>query len=56
MDLHFTLLDVGYPLLLLLASSKPKPPTVQQTVKDVLQDLVDDGNVQFDKIGTSNCE
>ncbi len=25
-------------------------------MKDVLQDLVDDGNVQFDKIGTSNCE
>ena len=28
---------------------------VQQSVKDVLQTLVDDGLVQADKIGASNC-
>lgn len=30
--------------------------TVSQSVKDVLQSLVDDGLVQADKIGSSNCE
>lgn len=29
--------------------------TVSQTVKEVLQSLVDDGLVQADKIGSSNC-
>lgn len=30
-------------------------PVVQQSVKDVLDDLKGDGLVDFDKIGTSNC-
>lgn len=30
-------------------------PKVSQSVKDVLQSLVDDGIVQADKIGSSNC-
>lgn len=30
-------------------------PTVSQSVKEVLQSLVDDGLVQADKIGASNC-
>lgn len=30
--------------------------TVSQTVKEVLQSLVDDGLVQADKIGSSNCK
>ena len=30
--------------------------SVSQSVKDVLQSLVDDGLVQADKIGASNCE
>ena len=29
---------------------------VSQSVKEVLQSLVDDGLVQMDKIGSSNCE
>lgn len=29
--------------------------SVQQSVKDVLDDLKGDGLVDFDKIGTSNC-
>lgn len=29
---------------------------VSQSVKEVLQSLVDDGLVQGDKIGSSNCE
>jgi predicted transcriptional regulator len=29
--------------------------TVSQTVKEVLQSLVDDGLVQAEKIGSSNC-
>ena len=29
--------------------------SVSQSVKDVLQSLVDDGLVQADKIGSSNC-
>ena len=32
------------------------PPEVSQSVKEVLQSLVDDGLVQGDKIGSSNCE
>jgi hypothetical protein len=28
---------------------------VSQSVKEVLQSLVDDGLVQYDKIGASNC-
>ncbi len=36
---------------------KPNPRTsVSQSVKEVLQSLVDDGLVQMDKIGSSNCE
>ncbi len=30
--------------------------SVSQSVKEVLQSLVDDGLVQMDKIGSSNCE
>ena len=30
--------------------------SVSQTVKEVLQTLVDDGLVQTDKVGSSNCE
>ena len=30
--------------------------TVQQSVKEVLDDLKGDGLLDFDKIGTSNCE
>ena len=30
--------------------------TVQQSVKEVLDDLKGDGLLNFDKIGTSNCE
>ncbi|OBZ68021.1 Meiotic nuclear division protein 1 [Grifola frondosa] len=33
-----------------------KRPSVSQSVKEVLQSLVDDGLVQSDKIGSSNCE
>ncbi|CED85215.1 Protein involved in meiotic recombination/predicted coiled-coil protein [Phaffia rhodozyma] len=29
---------------------------VSQSVKDVLQELMDDGHVDYDKIGTSNCK
>jgi hypothetical protein len=32
-----------------------KGSQVSQTVKEVLQSLVDDGLVQGDKIGASNC-
>lgn len=31
-------------------------PIVSQSVKEVLQSLVDDGMVQADKIGSSNCK
>jgi hypothetical protein len=34
----------------------PYLPVVSQTVKDVLQTLVDDNLVELDKIGISNCE
>lgn len=34
--------------------TRPLTPAVTQTVKDVLQTLVDDGIVDFDKIGSQN--
>jgi hypothetical protein len=49
-----TLLD----LTILIRHLKPERgniPVVQQSVKDVLDDLKGDGLVDFDKIGTSNC-
>lgn len=40
---------------LLLETIQQTIPPVTQTVKEVLQSLVDDGLVQADKIGSSNC-
>jgi hypothetical protein len=50
----WTLLD----LTILIRHLKPERgniSVVQQSVKDVLDDLKGDGLVDFDKIGTSNC-
>jgi hypothetical protein len=45
-------------LTILIRHTKPERGhirVVQQSVKDVLDDLKGDGLVDFDKIGTSNC-
>lgn len=44
-----------YPLLLDLSFTNLSF-SVSQSVKEVLQGLVDDGLVQADKIGSSNCK
>jgi hypothetical protein len=38
------------------SSANPGKHEVSQSVKEVLQSLVDDGLVQYDKIGASNCQ
>jgi hypothetical protein len=38
------------------SSTKSEQNKVSQSVKEVLQSLVDDGLVQYDKIGASNCQ
>lgn len=40
---------------ILLVVSHCEEMTVSQSVKEVLQSLVDDDLVQTDKIGSSNC-
>jgi hypothetical protein len=46
-----------YPTILIehLKPERGNISVVQQSVKDVLDDLKGDGLVDFDKIGTSNC-
>ncbi len=46
---------IGMTMLRIDIASLAHSSIVSQSVKEVLQSLVDDGLVQGDKIGSSNC-